>query len=49
MRETYENIYLQELSLPNSPLKYLNFYIIKGKDKSMIIDTGFNCEDTKNV
>ncbi|NFN86065.1 MBL fold metallo-hydrolase [Clostridium sporogenes] len=47
MRETYENIYLQELSLPNSPLKYLNFYIIKGKDKSMIIDTGFNCEDTK--
>lgn len=47
MRETYENIYLEELLLPNSPLKYLNFYIIKGKDKSMIIDTGFNCEDTK--
>ncbi|NFG95633.1 MBL fold metallo-hydrolase [Clostridium sporogenes] len=47
MRETYENIYLEELPLPNNPLKYLNFYIIKGKDKSMIIDTGFNREDTK--
>lgn len=47
MKEVYENIYLAELPLPNNPLKYLNFYIIKGEEKSMIIDTGFNREDTK--
>lgn len=47
MKEIYENIYLKELDLPNNPLKYLNFYIIKGKEKSMIIDTGFNREDIK--
>lgn len=47
MREVYQNIYLKELPLPNNPLKFLNFYIIKGKNKSMIVDTGFNREDTK--
>lgn len=47
MREVYKNIYLEELPLPNNPLKHLNFYIIKGQEKSMIIDTGFNREDIK--
>jgi glyoxylase-like metal-dependent hydrolase (beta-lactamase superfamily II) len=47
MREVYKNIYLKELPLPNNPLKYLNVYIIKGHEKTMIIDTGFNREDTK--
>jgi len=47
MKEVYKNIYLEEIPLPNNPLKYLNFYIIKGKEKSMIIDTGFNREDIK--
>ena len=28
--------------MPDNPLKHLNFYIIKGAEKSMIIDTGFN-------
>lgn len=48
MREVYKNIYLAELPLPNNPLKYLNFYIVKGQEKDMIIDTGFNREDTKD-
>ena len=47
MREIYKNIYLKELALPNNPLKHLNFYIIRGPEESMIIDTGFNREDTK--
>ena len=47
MKEVCKNIFLKELPLPNSPLKYLNFYIVKGQEKSMIIDTGFNREDTK--
>lgn len=47
MKEVYKNIYLEELALPNNPLKHLNFYVIKGAEKSMIIDTGFNRDDTK--
>lgn len=47
MQEVYKNIYLKELPLPNNPLKNLNFYIVKGDDRSMVIDTGFNREDTK--
>jgi glyoxylase-like metal-dependent hydrolase (beta-lactamase superfamily II) len=47
MFQAYKNIYLKELALPNNPLKYLNFYIIKGEDRSMIIDTGFNQEEIK--
>lgn len=48
MIQVYKNIYLKELPLPNNPLKALNLYIIKGKNKSMIIDTGFNRDDTKD-
>ena len=41
-KEIYENIYLNEIDLPNNPLKYLNSYIIIAENKTLIIDTGFN-------
>ncbi len=47
MLEVYKNIFLEELSLPKNPLKYLNLFIIKGEDRSMIVDCGFNMEETK--
>lgn len=47
MREVYHNIFMEELLLPNNPLKYLNLFIIKGESRSMIIDCGFNMEETK--
>src|SRR5450759_2481253 len=40
--EVMENLYRIEVPLPNSPLKELNSYIIKGNDRNLIIDTGFN-------
>ncbi|MBU5426076.1 MBL fold metallo-hydrolase [Tissierella pigra] len=40
--KVYENIYMIEVVLPENPLKALNSYVIKGKNKSLIIDTGFN-------
>ena len=46
--EVYTDIYKVELALPNNPLKAINIYIIKGKDKSLIIDTDFNLERCKN-
>ena len=36
------DLYRIIIPLPNSPLKDLNSYVIKGKDRNLIIDTGFN-------
>lgn len=47
MREVYPDIFMEELLLPNNPLKYLNLFIIKGAERSMIIDCGFNMEETE--
>ncbi len=47
MQEVYRNICMEELSLPDNPLKYLNLFIIKGESRSMIVDCGFNMEETK--
>lgn len=40
----YENpdIYRIDIPLPNNPLKNLNCYVVKTKEKNLIIDTGFN-------
>jgi len=40
--EIRKGLYRISVPLPNSPLKDLNSYIIKGKDRNLIIDTGFN-------
>ena len=36
------DIFRIEIPLPNSPLKAVNSYVIKGEDVSLVIDTGFN-------
>jgi len=43
------NLYRTEIPLPNSPLKWLNSYIVKSEDKSLIIDTGYNLEECQNA
>ncbi len=40
--EICRNLYRIEVPLPDSPLKSLNSYVVKGKDRNLIIDTGFN-------
>lgn len=35
-------LYRIKIPLPESPLKYLNSYVIKSDDRNLIIDTGFN-------
>ncbi|MDR5658688.1 MBL fold metallo-hydrolase [Serpentinicella sp. ANB-PHB4] len=42
LKKLYENIYLNEIPLPKSPLKGLNSYIITSEDRNLIIDTGFS-------
>ena len=42
MKEIYKNIYTGNVILPNSPLKSINSYIIRGEERSLIIDTAFD-------
>lgn len=41
-KEILPDIYTIEIPLPGNPLKALNSYIIKGDDRYLMIDTGFN-------
>ncbi|MDD5126561.1 MAG: MBL fold metallo-hydrolase [Dehalococcoidales bacterium] len=48
IEEIIPNLYRAEIPLPKSPLKWLNSYIVKGGDRFLIIDTGFNREECLN-
>jgi glyoxylase-like metal-dependent hydrolase (beta-lactamase superfamily II) len=45
MEEILPSLYRIEVPLPGSPLKATNSYVVKGTDRSLIIDTGWNRED----
>ncbi len=50
-QEIRPDLFLIEVPLPNSPLKYLNSYVIRSNDRNLIIDTGLNnkaCLDAMN-
>ncbi|MFZ7102714.1 MAG: MBL fold metallo-hydrolase [Peptococcaceae bacterium] len=49
IREISPNLYKIDVPLPQNPLKSLNSYIIKGPDRNLIIDTGFNREECENA
>ncbi len=40
--EILPNLFRLKIPLPESPLKYLNSYVIRDADRSLIIDTGLN-------
>lgn len=44
----YDNVYKVIMPLTGNPLKYLNIYVLKDGDKSLVIDTGFNNEEIVN-
>lgn len=48
IEELYSGIFRLTVPIPDNPLKELNSYVIKGKDRNLIIDTGMNrieCEE----
>lgn len=47
--EILPNLYRVEVPLFGSPLKALNSYVIKGAQRSLIIDTGWNREDCRKA
>ncbi len=47
--ELYPGLFRLKIPLPKSPLKYLNSYIIKGKARSLVVDTGLNRDVCKQA
>lgn len=43
--EVFPDIFRIEVPLPNNPLKSLNSYLVKGKPRHLLIDTGFNRQE----
>ncbi|MCL2121608.1 MAG: MBL fold metallo-hydrolase [Clostridiales bacterium] len=46
-QQVAKNIYRIPVTLPNNPLKLLNSYLIKDRERSLLIDTGFRMEECK--
>lgn len=42
IEELFHNIYKIEITLPHNPLKATNSYFIRGTERNLLIDTGFN-------
>ncbi|RJR46220.1 MAG: MBL fold metallo-hydrolase [Desulfobacteraceae bacterium] len=42
IEEIQPNLFRVEVPLPNSPLKFLNSYVIRSSDRNLIVDTGLN-------
>jgi glyoxylase-like metal-dependent hydrolase (beta-lactamase superfamily II) len=45
IEEILTNIYKIEIPLPKNPLKVLNSYALKGEERNLIIDTGWNQQE----
>jgi glyoxylase-like metal-dependent hydrolase (beta-lactamase superfamily II) len=42
IEEIQPNLFRVEVPLPNSPLKFLNSYVIRSSERNLIVDTGLN-------
>lgn len=49
MDEILKDLYQVQVPLPGSPLKLLNSYIIKGKDRHLLIDVGYNADESEKA
>lgn len=49
IEEINQNFYRIEIPLPGSPLKSLNSYVIKSQDCNIIIDTGWDRQECKQI
>jgi len=45
IEEVLPNLFRVEIPLPDNPLKAINSYFVKAERRSLIIDTGMNCEE----
>jgi glyoxylase-like metal-dependent hydrolase (beta-lactamase superfamily II) len=49
MNEVYKNIFQIDIPLYGSPLKLLHAYLIRGSERNLLIDTGFNHETSRQA
>ena len=49
IEEILPDLYRIEIPLPKNPLKYLNSYLIKDGSRFLLIDTGFNRQECRQV
>ena len=49
MTEVFPGVYSFPIPLPGNPLKELNCYILKGRDRNLVIDVGFDIEEGRNA
>ncbi len=49
IEKIFPGLYKIEIPLPKNPLKALNSYVFEGKEKNLIVDTGMNREECKDV
>jgi len=49
IEQVLPDIFRIEIPLPKNPLKATNSYYIRGKERSLLVDTGFNCEESRQA
>lgn len=49
IQDILPGIYKIEVPLPRSPLKATNSYLIKGRERNLLIDTGWNREESRKA
>jgi glyoxylase-like metal-dependent hydrolase (beta-lactamase superfamily II) len=49
IEEVVPGVFRIEVPLPRNPLKFLNSYLIKGEERSLLVDTGFNWPECKQA
>lgn len=49
VEQILSNLFRIEIPLPQSPLKFLNSYVITSDERNLIIDTGFNRKECLNA
>lgn len=49
IEEITTNLYRIEVPLPRNPLRTINSYVIKGKERNLVVDTGMNREECEKA
>ncbi|MBW1922931.1 MAG: MBL fold metallo-hydrolase [Deltaproteobacteria bacterium] len=49
VEQVYENIHRIEVPLPKNPLKAVNSYVIRDPERNLVIDTGLNRKECRDV
>jgi glyoxylase-like metal-dependent hydrolase (beta-lactamase superfamily II) len=49
IEQVFPDIFKIEIPLPKNPLRATNSYFIRGKERNLLVDTGFNCEESQSA